>query len=191
MLSLRIANYSFHAVGAFHLLVSPVSAAVKWVEDCQGYCQRGALRCSMSPVKRNPDGWGWMLLALLLLLFSGCASSSMAASKKPMPGAPNTLPPQWLRTELYLAAVDASEWETFLAERITRRFPAGFTVFDAYGQWRAPQGDIRRLSTKVVVILHPPTHEAEQAIEAIRKEYCAAFNQISVLRSTTPALVSF
>lgn len=52
-------------------------------------------------------------------------------------------------------------------------------------------GDIRRLSTKVLVILHPPTQEAEEAIEAIRKEYCAAFNQLSVLRSTTPALVSF
>ena len=132
-----------------------------------------------------------MLLALLLLLFSGCASSSMVASKKPMPGAPNTLPPQWLRTELHLAAVDASEWEAFLAEHITPRFPAGFTVVEAYGQWRAPQGDIRRLSTKVVVIIHPPTHEAEEAIEAIRKEYCSAFNLSSVLRSSTSALVSF
>ena len=28
-------------------------------------------------------------------------------------------------------------------------------------------------------------------IEAIRKEYCSTFNQVSVLRSTTPALVSF
>ena len=145
----------------------------------------------MAAVKRNPDKLSWMLAALLLLMLSGCASSSTGAAKKPIPGVPNTIPPQWLRTELYLAAVDASEWEAFLAERITPRFPAGFTVFDAYGQWRAPQGDIRRLSTKVVVILHPPTHEAEQAIEAIRKEYCSAFNQVSVLRSTTPALVSF
>ena len=121
-----------------------------------------------------------MLVALLLLVLSGCTSASSAAAKTPRPGAPNTIPPQWLRTELHLAAVDASEWEAFLAEHITSRFPAGFTVVEAYGQWRAPQGDIRRLSTKVVVILHPPTHEAEQAIEAIRKEYCAAFNLSSV-----------
>ena len=96
----------------------------------------------MAAVKRNPDKLSWMLAALLLLMLSGCASSSTGAAKKPIPGAPNTIPPQWLRTELYLAAVDASEWEAFLAERITPRFPAGFTVFDAYGQWRAPQGDI-------------------------------------------------
>ena len=132
-----------------------------------------------------------MLVALLLLVLSGCTSASSAAAKTPRPGAPNTIPPQWLRTELHLAAVDASEWEAFLAEHITPRFPAGFTVVEAYGQWRAPQGDIRRLSTKVVVITHPPTHEAEQAIEAIRKEYCAAFNLSSVLRSSTSALVSF
>lgn len=116
-----------------------------------------------------------------LRLGNAAVPESSAAAKKPRPGAPNTIPPQWLRTELYFVAVETSEWKAFLAERISPRFPAGFTVFDAYGQWRAPQGNIQRLSTKVVVILHPPTNEAEQAIEAIREKYCAVFNQSSVL----------
>lgn len=149
----------------------------------------------MASVKRNPHGLRLdqviLPLLVLMLLFSGCTSTQSASAKKTFPGASNTIPPQWLRTELYLAAVENSEWDAFLAERVTPRFPGGFTVFDAYGQWRPPQGDIRRLSTKVLVILHPPTQEADEAIEAIRKEYCATFNQLSVLRSTTPALVSF
>lgn len=128
---------------------------------------------------------------VLFLIACGCAGTPSASARKPIPGAPNTIPPQWLRTELYLAAVDADDWEAFVAERVTPRFPAGFTVFDARGQWQPPQGEIRRLATKVLVILHPPTHEAERAIDAIRSDYCSAFRQQSVLRSTTPAMVSF
>jgi len=130
-------------------------------------------------------------LLLLVLVVVGCASASKETSRKFQPGSPNTVPPQWLRTELYLAAVDAEDWESFLAERVTPRFPGGFTVHEARGQWRAGSGEIRRLATRVLVVLHPPTHEAEQAIEAIRAEYRNAFHQESVLRSTTPALVSF
>ncbi len=78
-----------------------------------------------------------------------------------------------------------------MAERITPRFPGGFTVSDVLDQWRTPQGEVRRIPTKLLVILHPPTHEAEQAIEAIRNEYRNAFGLASVLRTTTPALVSF
>ncbi|NBP23137.1 MAG: DUF3574 domain-containing protein [Proteobacteria bacterium] len=159
-------------------------AAVKWVPETVGPIR--PLRRLLMAVPL------FVVLTVSLLVLSGCASSpAVGGGKKPAPGAPNTVPPQWLRTELYLAAVPTPDWEAFLAERVTPRFPGGFTVFDAYGQWRPPQGEIRRLTTKVVVILHPPTPEAETAIEAIRKEYCEEFHQVSVLRSTTPALVSF
>lgn len=143
-------------------------------------------------VRRLTVGRAGLALSLILIgVTGGCASGSQASSKKPVPGAPNTIPPQWLRTELHLVAVGADDWEAFLAERVTPRFPGGFTVVEALGQWRPPQGEIRRLATKVLVILHPPTSEAEQAIESIRREYCEAFALQTVLRSTTPALVSF
>jgi len=142
--------------------------------------------------RRFQPGWAWLPFSLLLVgAACGCAGGSAASARKPGPRVSKTLPPQWLRTELYLAAVDADDWEAFVAERVTPRFPGGFTVFDARGQWQPPQGEIRRLATKVLVILHPPTPEAEQAIEAIRREYCSAFSQQSVLRATSPALVSF
>lgn len=131
------------------------------------------------------------MLQILLLLAAGCASPSKGAPAKVSPGNPNTIPPQWLRTELHLAVVDAEDWEAFLAERVTPRFPGGFTVHEASAQWRSGSGEIRRQVTRVLVVLHPPTHEAEQAIEAIRNDYRNAFRLESVLRSTTPALVSF
>jgi hypothetical protein len=150
------------------------------------------LREPAGTVRRLPADWAGLALALVLAgMAGGCAGGSQASSKKAVPGAPNTIPPQWLRTELHLVAVGADDWEAFLAERVTPRFPGGFTVLEALGQWRPPQGEVRRLATKVLVILHPPTSEAEQAIEAIRREYCEAFALQTVLRSTTPALVSF
>lgn len=165
-------------------------------------CQEGRRRCSIRPVKTPPEErcrlrWARVLMVPLLavllpmLALSGCASGSAASAQKPMPGAPNTVPPQWLRTELHLAVVDAADWEAFVAERVTPRFPGGFTLFDVQDQWRTPQGEVRRIPARLLVILHPPTHEAEQAIEAIRNEYRSAFGLSSVLRSTTPAIVSF
>lgn len=152
------------------------------------------------PVKRHPDeqgrrrGVSALLVPALLsltLACSGCASGSAAGATKPKPGSPNTLPSQWLRTELHLPIVDAEDWEAFLAERVAPRFPGGFTVFDVRDQWRTPQGEVRGLPIRLLVILHPPTHEAEQAIEALRGEYRSLFQVDSVLRSSTPAIVSF
>jgi hypothetical protein len=170
------------------------------LEDCQNVGRR----CSISGVTHHPDERGlhqweqaigllfsFVFLGVLVLALSGCASGSATNAQKPKPGSPNTVPPQWLRTELHLAVVDAEDWEAFLAERVTPRFPGGFTLFEVQDRWRTPQGEVQRIPTRLLVILHPPTHEAEQAIEAIRNEYRNAFGLPSVLRSTTPAIVSF
>jgi hypothetical protein len=89
------------------------------------------------------------------------------------------------------AAGGASEHaERFLAEVVTARFPSGFTVLDAGGQWRGQDGKVYREASRIVVVLHPSSREANRAIEEIRREFKARFGG-EVLRSDTPAMVSY
>jgi phosphatidate phosphatase APP1 len=64
-------------------------------------------------------------------------------------------------------------------------------VLDAYGQWRSSGGEIRVLPNHILVVLYPSTPQAEAAIEAIRQEFKTQFNQVSVLRATTPTQIAF
>ena len=51
-----------------------------------------------------------------------------------------------LRTTLYFGlsrpngSVSELEWQIFLRDEVTKRFPEGFTVWEAQGQWRTPAG---------------------------------------------------
>ena len=53
-----------------------------------------------------------------------------------------------VRTTLYFGlarpkgAVTELEWQIFLRDEVTRRFPDGLTVWEAEGQWRTPAGTI-------------------------------------------------
>lgn len=98
-----------------------------------------------------------------------------------------------VQTNLYFGlALDAggevseAAWSAFLAEEVTPRFPDGFTVIDAYGQWRDPSladAPIIREKTKLLVIVHPGTAEAERAITEIKSFYKKRFDQKSVFHT--------
>ena len=144
--------------------------------------------------------------ALLLLLLAGCAAPSLQG-----PGAmPSRLqgdashPGQaqnWVRTELYFATgpaedlekgVDEAGWRAFLDREISTRFASGLSVFDIYGQWQdqgAPAPE--RLRSKVVVLLHESNAANDAKIEQIRSAWKAVTGDLSVLRVTQPADVSF
>jgi hypothetical protein len=122
-----------------------------------------------------------------LLLASGCATSGPVSASPKVGGRPSA----WLKTELYMGAVEPDAWRDFLEKNVTPRFPAGFTVYEAYGQWRSPQGEIRSLPSRVLVILHPPDAASESGIEAIRNDFKDRFHHVSVLRATAAAQVAF
>ncbi len=98
---------------------------------------------------------------------------------------------RWQRTELYFGEVRAKDWDRFLADSVTPRFPSGFTVIEAYGQWRNTKGLIEHEHSRVLVILHARESETEGRIESIRAEFLKRFGQESVLKVTQPATVSF
>lgn len=152
-----------------------------------------------------------LLAAVLAPAFvSGCASH--AATQRPVTSSyeDDKRPAQagdWVRSELYFGVgrddgtgegnIDEARWRAFLDAEVTKRFPDGLTVFDAYGQWlfRAkpgePDAEPNRLRTKVIVILHEGTQARRDDIEAIRLAWKQATGHQSVLWVSQPATVAF
>ena len=86
--------------------------------------------------------------------------------------------------------VSAEEWQTFLADTVTPRFPDGLTVLDARGQWfDTDQGRIYRESTLLLNVL-VPADAASDGVAAIREVsdiYKERFEQQAVFHTALPA----
>jgi hypothetical protein len=140
------------------------------------------------------------LACAALALAPGCAgprAAGAAAAARPVAATD-----AWARTELFFGiglygqegGVTEREWLDFLDAEVTPRFPDGFSQYEAYGQWRSMKREdarVVRLRSRVLLILHPDTPEADAKIEAVRAAYKARSNDESVLRSSQPARVSF
>ncbi len=92
-----------------------------------------------------------------------------------------------LRTTLYFGlarpkgSVTELEWQIFLRDEVTKRFPDGLTVWEAEGQWRTPAGTIDHERSKVLLLVHPDTTAARQSVLAVMDTYRKMFEQESVL----------
>lgn len=110
----------------------------------------------------------------------GCASTSAAQ----------------LRTTLYFGmarpkgSVSELEWQVFLRDEVTTRFPEGLTVWDADGQWRSPGGSIDHENSKVLLLVHPDTVAARGSVQAVIERYRKTFDQQSVLWETARVCVA-
>lgn len=88
--------------------------------------------------------------------------------------------------------VPDAAWEDFLARTVTPRFPSGFTVYEARGQWRDPRMHvIGREPSRVVEIDAPDSHDFRTQIAATRKAYAKRFHQQSVGLLMFPACGTF
>lgn len=102
------------------------------------------------------------------------------------------------RTELYfgtdrgdLPPVSDEQFDRFVNDVVTPRFPDGLTELVGKGQWNGSTGPVEEES-HVVVLLYPlDDRAANKEIEEIRKAYKKAFQQESVLRSDSLDRVSF
>ncbi len=74
--------------------------------------------------------------------------------------------------------VTQAEWEQFLADVVTPRFPDGFTTWEASGQWRDQKGVIEHERTHILQIVDPREGKIREIIEAYKKQ----FAQEAVLR---------
>jgi hypothetical protein len=87
--------------------------------------------------------------------------------------------------------VTPEEWQQFLAEVITPRFPEGLTSWAAAGQWRDGAGSLQKESSYVIHIVHPDTAAHDAAIQEVISQYKTRFDQEAVLRVRSPACISF
>jgi Protein of unknown function (DUF3574) len=92
-----------------------------------------------------------------------------------------------LRTTLYFGlarpkgSVSELEWQMFLHDEVTARFPAGLTVWEAAGQWRGADGVVDHEHSKVLLLVHPDTAAARDAVQMVAARYRKMFDQQSVL----------
>ena len=89
------------------------------------------------------------------------------------------------------AVVSDSAWAAFVRETITPAFPEGATVWDAAGQWRAPDGTVVRERSFVVELLHLVTPDVERRVQQVMDDYKRRFAQQSVLRMVTKVRATF
>lgn len=120
----------------------------------------------------------------LSLLLIGCGSAPAGS--------------RWARSEVYFGlsrphgpAITTAEWQTFVNDVVTPKFPAGLTIVDSTGQWRNATGLIEREPSKVLVLLHPANKAVDAQIDEIRALYCQRFNQEAVMKVTSFAQVTF
>jgi hypothetical protein len=101
------------------------------------------------------------------------------------------------RTTMYFGlakpfgTISENQWQKFLRDKVTPRFPDGLTVWEANGQWRGATGRISRERAKVLLLVHSESPEVRAAIMAIIADYKRAFQQESVLWETAPVCAAF
>ena len=105
---------------------------------------------------------------------------------------------RWTEYRLFMGRGDGDrevvsdvDWENFLADIITPRFPDGLSVIDVAGQGRSDDGSIQRERTKMLFVLAPPGGNSLNLMNEISDEYKQRFNQNSVLRAVTEPCVAF
>ncbi|AHI25255.1 hypothetical protein BGC31_07045 [Komagataeibacter xylinus] len=77
--------------------------------------------------------------------------------------------------------VTKREWNAFLRDTVTPRFPAGLSVLRVEGQWQDREsGRIGHEPGRIVWIVTPPAPDLADRIDAIRQTYRTRFQQQAV-----------
>ena len=107
----------------------------------------------------------------------------------------------WVDTKLYFGlgpadhpekGVSDAQWRHFLDKEVTPRFPKGLSVVDVYGQWQGEKDPApERLRSKLLIVDYQDSPENRDKVEAIRSAWKRQTGDLSVLRVTQPADVSF
>jgi hypothetical protein len=129
---------------------------------------------------------GLALAVFVTGLLAGSTWQTYAAQTGNDPACGAASMPQ-VRTTLYFGmarpkgSVSELEWQLFLRDEVTTRFPEGLTVWNAEGQWRGAAGTIDHEQSKVLLLVHPDTAAARQAVQAVITQYRQKFDQEGVL----------
>jgi hypothetical protein len=102
------------------------------------------------------------------------------------------------RTELFFglsksngSVITEKQFQRFLDQKVTPRFPDGLTVLSGQGQFQNSSGTIDKEGSKLLILLYPFSLAKSRAIEEIRRDYKKIFQQESVLRVDKQSCTSF
>lgn len=136
-------------------------------------------------------GVGLLTAVLVAGIVIGVASTkAVDASKAPVDSTCGTSAAPQVRTTLYFGtdrpkgSVSELEWQMFLRDEVTTRFPDGLTAWEAQGQWRLKDGSIGHERSKVLLLVYPDSADAKQKVLAVIEKYRKSFEQESVLWET-------
>ena len=126
-----------------------------------------------------------------LLALSACATGEGGVVCQPGSEARGTAELYFGRNIGDVPGVSDADWQAFVDEEVTPRFPDGLTVLDAAGQWRGESGAIGREASKVLVIVLSGESDDRARLEAVREAYKNRFRQEAVMLVERPACVAF
>jgi hypothetical protein len=133
---------------------------------------------------RSRESSRWVgTLATALVVF---ASPQTLAAQEPACPLSNEKP--MLVTQLFFGQsvkgrgrITRDEWTAFLRRDVTPRFPHGFTVYEAEGQWLNPASQsVVREKSKVMIIAAEDTAEVRTKLAEVSDLYRKAFHQLAV-----------
>jgi len=132
----------------------------------------------------------------LIALFAAATLSGCAAAPQAC-----LLPSQtkMLLVDLYFgrdiagrAPLTNAEWTSFARAEITPRFPDGFTVIDAHGQWLDPGTHTIGAEASIMVrIAAPETADLGTRVDAVANAYRKRFHQLAVGITSAPVCGAF
>ena len=143
--------------------------------------------------------------ATILVFAPGHASAQIdapggqrAIMRRPIPAAALRGSVAFARTELFFGTAKADgtvvtdlEFNLFIDDTVTPRFPDGLTLLKADGQFQDASGTIVKEASFVLILLYPVEDflVSSRKINVIREIYKEAFQQQSVLRVDDPVAV--
>jgi hypothetical protein len=137
-------------------------------------------------------------LMLFIIVFAACPASAFEIEKRPdVAPACTASGVLHTRTTLYFGLarpsgpISEKQWRAFVREEVTSRFPQGFTVWEARGQWQSPNGHISRERSKVLLLVHSETTPVRDSIASLIASYKRRFQQESVLWETAMVCAAF
>jgi hypothetical protein len=130
----------------------------------------------------------------VLVVMAGCAASPLPSPEAACaPGqSPGVLAEAFLGRNIGVRpGVTATEFRAFLDAEVTPRFPEGFSLADAQGQFRGADGTlVREAAFRLSVLLPDPATQRARLTE-VAAAYKARFRQEAVLVVETPACFKF
>jgi uncharacterized protein DUF3574 len=149
---------------------------------------------SGAALKVNRRTVGNLRAALCIMLFAAAMDANAQTESCPLAGQKPMIVVQLFfgLSVPHRGPVTAREWNSFLQQTVTPRFPEGFTVYDGYGQsWNPVTRSVGREKTKIILIAIVDTAPARAKIAEVADEYRGTFHQRSVGIVTSPSCGAF